>query len=237
VDGLLAWPRQTRGIHKDTLIGDEPWAAKCLWCEQLRSSRRELDVDHYRPKVYVTEWSGDPPFVSDTPPPEIHVGPGYWWLAFEWTNLSMACKTCNQGWKRNLFPVEPPRGTCAPGIENNERPLLLDPASSFQVRDHFRWTIGGIMEPLSRQGRATIVTLGLNRRELLVRRTKVAIAINQVLDRLMEALRRRSELMQRKALAELASFGSRREEFTSMVRWFVEERLGCAWEELQGMPA
>lgn len=235
-----SWKRQgaPRGIHKRTLAGTELLSAKCVWCERLRDANRELDVEHYRPKVEVTEWNDDPPFpfVSDRPPDEVRVGPGYWWLAFEWTNFSLACKTCNQGWKRNLFPVAAPRNVCVEGIEARELPLLLDPGSGFRTRDHFRWTDDGILEPLTPEGRATIITMGLNRSELLDRRAKVAIDTNRALDRFMTSLRVGDRAAGHEAFGELRMRGSRREEFTSMVRWLVEERLQRSWDEIRGLP-
>lgn len=235
-----SWERRgaTRGIHKRTLVGTESLFAKCAWCERLRDADRELDVEHYRPKVEVTEWNDDPPlpFVSDQPPVQLPVGPGYWWLAFEWTNFSLACKPCNQKWKRNLFPVAAPRDVCVEGIEARELPLLLDPGSGFRTRDHFRWTDDGILEPLTREGRATIITMGLNRSGLLDRRGKVAIATKNALDRFVNSLRRGDRAAGDEAFEELRVRGSRREEFTSMVRWLVEERLQRPWDQIYGLP-
>lgn len=179
-----SWGRgkQAKGLHKAALAGSEQWLFKCAWCEEVRPILRELDVDHYRPKARVTEWGGTPPIISDTPPPEINPGPGYWWLAFEWENYSLACKTCNEGWKRSLFPVVAPRSGCVEGVEATETPLLLDPGSSFRTRDHFRWNLNGVVEPESLEGYATIVTCGLNRTPLMIRRGKVAIKTVNVLD-------------------------------------------------------
>jgi hypothetical protein len=234
-----SWGRrkQERGLHKTALVGPDLWFSKCVWCEQVRPAKRELDVEHYRPKVWVTEWKGEPPIVSDTPPREIGVGPGYWWLAFEWKNYSLSCKTCNQGWKRNLFPVAAPRARCVEGVEDIEKALLLDPASSFRTRDHFRWTVDGIVEPTSSEGYATIVTCGLNRKDLTVRRGKVALDTSNTLSKFVDALRRNDRDGQKEAFRTLAKSGSRSEEFTSMVRWYVEECLKCSWDELDGMPS
>jgi len=233
-----SWQRkkQARGLHKTALVGPEPWLSKCAWCEQLRPPKREIDVEHNRPKAWVTEWEGTPPIVSDTPPREIDVGPGYWWLAFAWTNYSLACKSCNQEWKRNLFPVAAPRPACVEGVELVEKPLLLDPGSAFRTRDHFRWTLDGIVEPTSDEGYATIVTCGLNRKDLTVRRGKVALQTSKALDRFIQALRTGDSAGQRDAFKKLAELGSRSEEFTSMVRWLVEECLSCSWDDLDGMP-
>jgi hypothetical protein len=234
-----SWQRgnQPRGLHKTALSGPEPWFSKCIWCEQLRPLKRELDVEHYRPKVRVTEWAGAPPFISDEPPREVDVGPGYWWLAFQWSNYSLSCGTCNRGWKRNLFPVAPPRLACMEGVEATERPLLLAPGSTFHTRDHFRWTVDGVMAPCSEEGYATIVTCGLNRKELTVLRGKVALKTSRSLDDFLHAFRLDRKTEARRAWQALGELGSRSAEFTSMVRWLVEERMRRSWNELPDMPS
>lgn len=224
---------QRRGVHKHALAGLEPWLTKCVWCEQLRERKRELDVEHYRPKVCVTEWQGAPAIISDEPPRELNERGGYWWLAFSWSNLTLSCKTCNQAWKRNLFPVRTLRSVdVREGDERSDVPLLLDPSLPFRVSDHFRWTPAGIIEPACEVGRATIVTCGLNRRELLERRGQVAQNILLHRGRLLQALRRRDRTAVQSEKRELAALGSVTSEFTGMVRWFVEQGLGRPWSEL-----
>jgi hypothetical protein len=34
--------------------------------------------------------------------------PGYFWLAYVWANLFLACQLCNQSFKKNLFPLADP---------------------------------------------------------------------------------------------------------------------------------
>lgn len=226
----------TQGIHKHTLVGDAWSRAKCVWCEQLRERKRELDVEHYRPKVCVTEWQETPQLIANEPPQERNERGGYWWLAFAWNNFALSCKTCNQGWKRNLFPVRASRSAdVKEGDETRDAPLLLDPSVPFRVADHFRWTPGGIIEPVSDQGFATIVTCGLNRRDLLERRAQVAQNVLDHRGELIKALRGdradRPEVLRREKRA-LAALGSITAEFTGMVRWLVEEGLKRSWSDL-----
>jgi hypothetical protein len=230
-----SWQRagQPRGIHRTTLTGPIDWLTKCVWCEQHRERKRELDVEHYRPKVCVTEWEGDAPIVPDAPPREKNERGGYWWLAFAWSNFMLSCKTCNQGWKRSLFPVRAPRvADVQEGDERADTPLLLDPSIPFRTGDHFRWTPGGIIEPVSDEGRATIITCGLNRKELLARRGLTAQNVLVHRGQLLQALRRRDGVAVQRETRELAAMGSATAEFTGMVRWFVEQGLGRSWEAL-----
>lgn len=236
--GRALWSGSWRGEgrHKRALAGLGVLNAKCAWCERIRDVSRELDVEHYRPKVAVTRWDGDPPLVSDTPPKEIDVGPGYWWLAFSWDNYSLSCKACNQEWKRNLFPVREPRKACAEGVEASEGPLLLDPSMPFRTGDHFSWNVDATMEANSPEGRATIITCGLNRRPLVALRVKRMPMLMAVLHDLSSSLRRRDTASIHRSLGQLALLGSRTSEFTGMVRWFAERALRCDWERVEGLP-
>jgi hypothetical protein len=229
-----SWKRD--GRHKKALAGAGVERAKCAWCERFRDVSRELDVDHYRPKGGVTRWDGNPAPVSDMPPKEVDIGAGYWWLGFSWENYSLSCKACNQEWKRNLFPLRDPRPACVEGVETSEQPLLLDPSKPFKVSDHFRWTVDAIMEGVSPEGHATIITCGLNRRLLVAERVKLVLDVNKVLRGLRSGIGRHDTTATYRGLGELADLGSRGSEFTSMVRWFAERALGCEWNELKGLP-
>jgi uncharacterized protein (TIGR02646 family) len=99
----------------------ELWPAqhyKCAYCEFAEQSKRN-DVEHFRPAMEADREPGSA---------ETH---GYWWLAFEWSNLLFSCANCNQGKaKGTRFPLA--LGSVAlvaeeqpPGLE---RPLLIDPA-------------------------------------------------------------------------------------------------------------
>lgn len=225
------------GIHKRTLVGPFPEYAKCHWCERRLRWKGELNVEHYRPKGGVTRWDGNPPLISDEPPKQIPVSTGYWWLAFTWDNYSLACYSCNTAFKRNLFPMVEPRLPFQEGVEGQEKPLLIDPASSFQVRDHFHWYDDGIMDGVSDEGRATIITCGLNRNDLLDLRAKVARKTLREVRAFQVAseMGRKDDL--RAARDELARLGDRQSEFTSMVRSLFEKYIGIDWSKVKGFPA
>jgi hypothetical protein len=174
--------------------------------------------------------------VSDEPPKQIPVSSGYWWLAFSWDNYSLACYTCNETFKRNLFPVVEPRLPFQEGVEHQERALLIHPATSFNVKDHFSWTIGGIMEAVSDEGRATIITCGLNRKDLIDLRAKVVSDTLTAIQDLRHAIEIKNKADQRKEHAKLAALGHRKSEFTSMVRWFFEKYFRMTWADVPGFP-
>lgn len=222
--------------HKKALVGDEALVGdsrsltKCAWCEQHCEWKRQLDVEHYRPKAEVSRWEGSPPLVSDEPPKLVRVSDGYWWLAFEWTNYSLACGPCNQHWKRTLFPVREPRALYGEGMEAHEDALLLDPMSPFRTADHFSWTDLGIMNAESDRGRATIITCGLNRHQLVGLRARTARTVLDEIERLRRALRSPDtsggHLRKLRELCDPAS------QFAGMNRWWVEQKTGWTWETL-----
>jgi hypothetical protein len=216
--------------HKETLVGIARTLTKCAWCEKHFEWKRQLDVEHYRPKAAVTRWEGSPPLVSNTPPRQVPVSGGYWWLAFDWNNYSLACGPCNQGWKRNLFPVREPRPLYAEGMEVHEVALLLDPMSVFRTADHFSWTPLGIMSAESEQGAATIVTCGLNREALVALRARTTRSVLGEIGRLQRALHTPETIARHlRSLRELCAPAS---EFAGMNRWWVENKIGWTWERL-----
>jgi uncharacterized protein (TIGR02646 family) len=98
---------------------------KC-WYLECRNPGTDEDVDHFRPKLGVAE------------APE---HPGYYWLAFDWTNLRLSCHRANRlrinpeteevGGKGGHFPLlnEAERAQ-GPGDDlTQEQPALLDPTN------------------------------------------------------------------------------------------------------------
>ena len=64
---------------------------KCAYCETFEP---EPEIEHYRPKKQINGVARSE-------------HKGYYWLAYEWTNLLPACHDCNKnGVKGNHFPIE-----------------------------------------------------------------------------------------------------------------------------------
>ncbi len=94
---------------------------RCVYCDRFIANSEvgsvEHDLEHYRPKGRVTEEDGS-------------YTRGYYWLAYDLENFSVACKTCNQGLKKDSFPIAGTRGTVPTAISSlnqTELPLLLFP--------------------------------------------------------------------------------------------------------------
>ncbi|MBI4821158.1 MAG: hypothetical protein HY791_33165 [Deltaproteobacteria bacterium] len=205
---------------------------KCGFCERPRDLKFELDVEHYRPKTLVTRWRAEPPIDATEPPTQVPIGPGYWWTAYAWSNWLLACSACNRLWKRNLFPLEGARIAPTEGVEASEQPLLLHPFEAFDSAEHFGWTPGGLVEPLTARARATIQTCGLNRTELVKARQTLYKRAQRLTVRMKEGLRfGRSDEIQRTG-QELAESVAAEAPFAAMARWVVQDELSLDWQDL-----
>jgi uncharacterized protein (TIGR02646 family) len=103
---------------KQALISDQ--FEKCCFCEAIFSDNSYGDVEHFRPKkAYKKRRASGLTY------------PGYYWLAYDWTNLMFSCEKCNRSFKGNLFPLDDettrkPYHDHANLLVNEDR-LLIDP--------------------------------------------------------------------------------------------------------------
>jgi len=130
---------------------------KCAFCESKVPAVAYGDVEHFRPKGGYQQ----------SPTHDLKK-PGYYWLAYEWTNLFFSCQICNQQGKKNLFPLARPSRRAVSHHDDltAEEPLLIDPAASdpeqfIGFREEVAYPRGG-----RRLGKVTIEVLGLNREAL-----------------------------------------------------------------------
>ena len=133
---------------------------KCCFCESKITHISFGDVEHFRPKGGVRQTSKSP------------LGkPGYYWLAYEWSNLFLSCQLCNQRFKKNLFPLQNPRNRAKShnDITNAEKPIFISPDEDPEQYIAFRQEIPYASDDDPR-GDATIKALGLDRDKLNDRR-------------------------------------------------------------------
>lgn len=171
-----------RGIYaardvKRQLIADQHH--KCAYCETRFVHSSPGDVEHYRPKAGYRQAATSP-----------IIGPGYYWLAYEWVNLLFACEDCNRIRKRQLFPLRnEPVGRARTHHDDlaREAPLLLNPAET-DPAPHISFqeevALGSTPE-----GHASIAGYDLNRLALLDdRRERLrCLRSDEMLARLLEA--------------------------------------------------
>ncbi|MDC8005379.1 hypothetical protein POV27_15050 [Aureisphaera galaxeae] len=150
---------------------------KCCFCENKDFDDIAFgDVEHFRPKGAYQQKANDTLSY-----------PGYYWLAYEWTNLFFSCQICNQRHKKNRFPLvdqtlrsvdhhAPQEQTsntllAHPSFENPENEIGFREEIPFHKTD---------------KGKKSIQAFGLNRTKLNEKRRKhlVEVRKNIVLSRM-----------------------------------------------------
>jgi len=164
-------PSKFSGLYRDDELRQRLellFAEKCAFCEKYWDDK---EVEHFRPKGGVTE------------NPE---HPGYYWLAYTWSNLYPTCVRCNQRrsdvsspttGKGNHFALmdESKRARLPTDNLQLEEPLLLDPCVD-NPEEHLYIGITGRVEPLvddDARARYTIDVFGLNRDSLVKARRDI----------------------------------------------------------------
>lgn len=157
---------------------------KCMFCEGNYAAGAHLDAEHYRPKGGVTQLN------DQTHLRQSIDHPGYYWLAYEWHNILLACSKCNgkhpdgegdkpHPGKLNEFPICGSCRVCLPSSNpedwwkelQEEKPLLLHPYFD-EPEKHFEARRFGVIYGLTEHGRATIETCDLNRPRLRAARER-----------------------------------------------------------------
>ncbi len=135
---------------------------KCAYCETPITTSDEGEVDHFRPKMRAIELNGVE-------------RPGYWWLAYEWSNMYLSCRACMQ-MKADRFPLEDSSSGGDPLTTDPllaaEKPLLLDPCGPEEPGVNLLFTERGQVFGATRRGQITIQILRLNREPLVAARLK-----------------------------------------------------------------
>lgn len=153
---------------------EELFHRKCAYCE-TPLSEIGWQVEHFRPKGRVAGREDD--------------HPGYYWLAYDWSNLYPSCAPCNQSledkplWddpgigkaagKADQFPIEDEDRRAMSHQEDltRESPLLLDPCTDDPERC-LRYNPLGEIEPSPDdvRAKASLEVFNLTRRRLRDRR-------------------------------------------------------------------
>lgn len=172
----------------------DAFSGKCAYCESRISADQPGDVEHFRPKACVTD-EKDQPVMMPGPRGAQLPHPGYYWLAYDPSNLVPSCSKCNRPWKGpegqlvgkwNRFPVKGFRAT-RPGEEAREEPLFINPISpTTDPTLHFKIDAAGIIGSSTDEGKLCIRLLALNRDGLVEARRATYLQI-QALVVLVEA--------------------------------------------------
>jgi len=145
--------------HKD--VRDALYRAQgfqCCYCEFL-IQKKGSPIEHFRPKQRAERGHGR----------STH---GYWWLAWDWENLFLACVACNLT-KGTKFPLSRRGGALRQGSKppGAERPLFIDPALEDPTRKIRFMFIAGHWRPIPRNGdqraRVSLRGIGLDAPDFL----------------------------------------------------------------------
>ncbi len=184
---------------------DGPFRGKCAYCDRDIHNQHG-DVEHYRPECAVTDIDRKP--VTRTINGQVETHPGYYWLAYDWTNLVPSCIRCNQSstkftegkligkWDR--FPVVDFRAW-EPGKEDDEEPLLIHPAK-MKPSDHLIFHPNGVIGWNTDCGETTVRVLGLNEYGLPDRRGEHYESIRSLTADYVNAYRHDKEIAKTKKL-------------------------------------
>ena len=143
---------------------------KCCYCESAFRHGYAGAVEHLRPRSSVRQGRTDP-----------RESPGYYWLAYSWSNLLFICGACNDA-KSDLFPLSNPQNR----VRNHqtdlttENPLLVDP-SLVDPRTHIRFRLDAPYA-ISEQGRASIEVVRLDRSPLAEERRQSLDMLQRTLE-------------------------------------------------------
>lgn len=198
-----------------------PFRGKCAYCE-AKIGRQYGDVEHYWPKGAVQHEDRSPVMVTYNGNPREH--PGYYWLAYMWTNLLPSCVICNSGsagfGKGVRFPVDGARAL-RPGEEAAENPKLLHPCDD-EPDDHLAFDGTGVIVEKTERGRATKDVLGLNERSLPRERCQ---KWQHVLERIDRVFARYSDHAPEWIISQLQDLQTDDQEYAAVARAAVKQRL------------
>ncbi len=181
---------------------------KCCYCESKPSATSAGRIDHFRPKGSVRQRKG-----SD------RIYPGYYWLAYSWDNLVLACEKCNLK-KSDYFPLEDPgqRARSPLDLLDQEAPLLLNPYVETNPGEHLTFN-GSACQPETERGRVTITVLRLNRLELQEERQNLL----NTLDLLCNVVHDpdASDTLRRQAKDKMDGYGQPEGRYSAMVQDYL----------------
>jgi hypothetical protein len=190
----LSKPFAIDEYYRNKAAKDELWSifgGKCSYCEIRLEGAQFGDVEHYRPKSGVRDT--DNKRVLD-PAGKPHTG--YFWLAYEWLNLLIACAACNKvkisrnrmkHGKGERFPLEGGQRSFTPDDAVVEQPTLLNPWSD-DPAEHLKFDGSGTIYWRTERGHRNVDLLGLNRDGLLEARKETCSDLRGMYVRLMAAM-------------------------------------------------
>jgi len=167
---------------------------KCAYCESSIMHIEPGDIEHFRPKAEIHTENGTV------------LKPGYYWLGADWKNLLLSCIKCNRSnnesinipnttlinmGKANHFPLsdETKRLRLHTDTIDDEDAfvLILNPCTE-NPSNHLVFEDNGEVKSIDKKGEQSIAVYGLFRADLVLKRSKASIEIQQSLFLLTRAV-------------------------------------------------
>ena len=186
---------------------------KCCYCETKLYPAAYLHVEHFRPKGAVRQSRG-----------QSQEFPGYYWLAYRWENLLLACADCNTTYKGTLFPLEYPAQRARSHNDDltKERPLFVNPSEE-NPRDHICFEDDAPVGKTNR-GWHTIEGLGLDSPSLTGQRREWFDIVQRHIDMIKIPPTPQTKTLQDEARSFIEQSMKPDAQFSSMVMDLVAER-------------
>ena len=194
---IAAWranqPFQIGEHYSHESAKNELWTifgGKCSYCEERLQGAQFGDVEHYRPKSKVRDAENKVVVDAAGNPHR-----GYFWFAYDWFNLLLACAACNRvetsktgtkHGKGERFPLEGGDRSFTPDDGVVEQPTLLNPWID-DPAEHLIFDASGTISWRTDRGRRNIELLGLNRDGLLESRTETCNYVRTLYVRMVTA--------------------------------------------------
>ncbi len=133
--------------------------SKCAYCESKITTIGYSRIEHYRPKS------------------------NYYWLAYSWDNLLLACERCNTN-KGNKFEISGTKieyanerldelQTNSSKFDTTERPKIVNPEQVSDFSEHLTFNLNAELIGISDEMNYTINICKLNREELKESRFRI----------------------------------------------------------------
>jgi len=214
---------------------------KCAYCETKITAAQPGDVEHFRPKGRVVDENFKPIRVRQNGKEVEH--PGYYWLAYDWSNLLPSCTDCNRfrlygdrasgvpradigAGKADRFPLkDETKRALHPDDEAKEMALLIDP-TQIDPAQHFYFLSNGTIKPKTPEGEATLKVFGLNLREELLEARGLAYEdAESTFDKYITAITGRNPEREKSAAARVNRMYEYKESYSVMQRLAIDSTI------------
>lgn len=170
---------------------------KCVYCETKINTPLEARTDHFRPRSNAIQDRNDPN--------QIVYNDYYVWLRWEWNNLYLACKDCDES-KKSIFPVTGERSGIGAfgGALKLEQSLIIDPFDhTINPLKHFVFFEDGKIEARTERGAITIRVLELDRKHLCDARMNAAQRLKTLWDQVLQVIATSDKVASNSVLTQL----------------------------------